>query len=367
MDVLEVHDDEVNVQEIMDQIQKRIEERKKSGVYSEEVEELLREDISQLNKEPESFVDSFDELGYALQQANSHWHVTGSYPILSRHRFLAPFLVLGKRLIRLLVRTYVDVIVQQQNKFNSSVVRSLNTVNKILEKQSDSHLTHFNYYAFEEAHRKDEPVKQVQSSFFPYFKGCENVLDIGCGRGVFLEFLKDSGIGARGIDTDENMVLHCQNKGLKVELSDALCYLESLDDESLDGIFAGQVIEHLAANDLIQLAMTAYRKLGQGSYFIAETMNPQCLAVLSQFLVDPSHIKPVHPELMRFVLDLAGFRNIEFKYFSPYPDDIRLKPITVDESLPQSQVLSSQILNENIEKLNRTIYGYQDYAVIAVK
>ena len=78
-----------------------------------------------------------------------------------------------------------------------------------------------------------------------YFTGCSNVLDIGCGRGEFLELAKEHGIGAKGVDIDDTWWITALSKGLNVEQDEAISYLKKLEDKSLDGIFIDQVVEHL--------------------------------------------------------------------------------------------------------------------------
>src|SRR5690606_7038043 len=121
---------------------------------------------------------------------------------------------------------------------------------KSKEKRSDemlsSQVTGLNYFIFEDrfrGSRNDTKAKQLK--FVKYFEGCKNVLDIGCGRGEFLELLKDNGISGHGIDIDEDMVRYCRSRDLNVEKLDAVSYLNQLEDKSLDGIFIDQVVEHL--------------------------------------------------------------------------------------------------------------------------
>src|SRR5581483_984455 len=92
----------------------------------------------------------------------------------------------------------------------------------------------FDYGRFAERFRGDESyVKAGQQFYLPYFEGCRNVLDIGCGRGEFLKMMRDAGIPAKGIELGPESVAFCKSEGLDVELADAFTYLASLPEESL--------------------------------------------------------------------------------------------------------------------------------------
>jgi O-antigen chain-terminating methyltransferase len=152
-----------------------------------------------------------------------------------------------------------------------------------------------NFFVFEEKFRGTrEDIKGRQLKFLEYSQGCKNVLDIGCGRGEFLEILKENGITAKGIDINEDMVIYCQSKGLNVERTDAVDYLEGLEDKSLDSIFLDQVVEHLAPEYLMKMLDLCYSKLKFGFYMVIETVNPLSLTSFANFYVDLTHKKPVH-------------------------------------------------------------------------
>jgi O-antigen chain-terminating methyltransferase len=223
----------------------------------------------------------------------------------------------------------------------------------------------FDYFGFEERFRgSEQDIKERQRVYLAYFQGQENILDIGCGRGEFLELLRKAGIKAIGVDTDLDMVLYCREKGLDIVQEDAFVYLETLPDTSLGGIFAAQVIEHLEPGRVIELVKLCYRKLRSGGVLILETPNPKCLMVFAaSFYMDFSHIRPLHPEAMRFLLASAGFRDIELKYAGPV-DDTRRLPSLPDIGLPGETM---EAFRRGVERLNDLLYGYQDYAVIGTK
>ena len=226
-----------------------------------------------------------------------------------------------------------------------------------------------NYFLFEEKYRgSTEDIKKRQTIFLKYFKDCQKVLDIGCGRGEFLSLLKENDVGAKGIDLDEDMVLFCRKNGLDVEQVEALSFLTTLEDKSLDGVFSGQVVEHLQPTNLIQLVKLCYDKMKYGTYFIAETINPLCLSVFAKsFYMDMTHVKPVHPSTIKFLMESAGFREIELKFFSPHSDEAKLDKIEINNELDENSRRRLELMNNNIDKLNELLYGYQDYAIIGKK
>lgn len=224
-----------------------------------------------------------------------------------------------------------------------------------------------NYYVFEERFRGSrENILQHQTSFIGYFENCTNVLDIGCGRGEFLELAKQKGINAWGIDIDEDMINFCKSKSLNAELKDAIKALEEIKDKSLDGIFISQVVEHLSPDYLINMLNLCNKKMKYGFYIIIETVNPLSLFSLANFYIDLSHVKPVHPETLKFLVNTAGFRDIETKFSSPVSPDTKLKKLPNLEDADENKPMI-EISNQNIDMINDALYGAQDYAVIGKK
>jgi O-antigen chain-terminating methyltransferase len=219
------------------------------------------------------------------------------------------------------------------------------------------------YFLFEERYRGSrEELRERLIPYLEYFKGKQEVLDIGCGRGEFIELLLENGISAKGVDINIDMVLYCQDRGLPVIQESALDYLNKLQDHSLGGIFLGQVIEHLSPNELIKLVRLAYRKLAPGACFVAETINPQCLLVFTEsYFLDISHTRMIHPYTIRFILESEGFGNVAIKYMSKVEDKLRIPPIEIEN------VANIEQFNATIQKLNDIIYGYRDYAIVGRK
>ena len=187
------------------------------------------------------------------------------------------------------------------------------------------------------------------------------VIDIGCGRGEFLELLRVQGVEAFGVEIDLDLVEECRRRGLDVQHVDALSALDSKADESLGGIVLIQVIEHLTPQEALDLVALAYRKLRPGGLLVIETVNPQSLYVFAHaFYVDPTHTHPVHPAYLAFVVQQAGFGGVEIDWRSDPPEEDVLDELVEDDA-------SSKVMNENVRRLNTLLFAPQDYALIATR
>jgi len=176
-------------------------------------------------------------------------------------------------------------------------------------------LDSFDYYGFEQKFRGPSSVIKDKLRFYlPYVQDRRMIVDIGCGRGEFLEILRESGLLAVGVEIEPDQVAECQRKGLNVVQQDLLDYLRSLTDQSVDAIFSAQLIEHIPFKELVALFGLSYRKLKPGGLMIAETVNPHCTAAFRFFYLDPTHFAPLFPEVLQFLAESAGFGKVEIVY-----------------------------------------------------
>ena len=220
----------------------------------------------------------------------------------------------------------------------------------------------FDYAGFEDRFRGDQDdIKERQRPYVKHFDGQSNVIEIGCGRGEFLELLRERGVDARGVELDLDMALECRDKGLDVVAADAFDHLRALPDGSLGGVFASQVIEHMAPARVIELVHLCHRKLARGAALVLETPNPSCLMVFADsFYKDPTHIQPIHPDTLQFLLEASGFAAVEVAFCSPVDPSMKLPRL----ELPGASVGP---FNQGIDRLNALLFGFQDYAVIGTK
>ncbi|MFT3791168.1 MAG: methionine biosynthesis protein MetW [Rudaea sp.] len=174
------------------------------------------------------------------------------------------------------------------------------------------------YFAFEQRFRGSrEDIRQRLSYYLPLLRdsavGEEGaaVLDIGCGRGEWLELLRDERIAARGVDIDEAMVAECAGRGLAAEAGDAIAYLKRLPDNALGALTGFHIIEHVTLETLLELIDEAHRVVQPGGLVIFETPNPENVVVgACNFYIDPTHRRPLPPVLTQFLVESGGFVDV---------------------------------------------------------
>ena len=193
------------------------------------------------------------------------------------------------------------------------------------------------------------------------FIGCDPVVDLGFGRGEFMELLRELDVTVRGVEPDPQLVTSARGRGLDVEQGLAIEYLRGLEPGSLGGIVMIQVIEHLSPQHVIDFVGLAAEKLRPGGKVVLETVNPASLYTYARaFWVDPDHVRPVHPNFLEFLFREAEFAKLSIEYRSPVADSERLVPLPGDD--PQTR-----LLNDNFERIGALLFGDQDYAVIATR
>jgi len=220
------------------------------------------------------------------------------------------------------------------------------------------------YFEFEDKFRGTrEYVKETQRNYLDYFRtnSGREILDIGCGRGEFLELMQDAGIPAFGVDCYQPYVKFCTERGFRAHEADALTFLSKMEDNSLGGIFMAHVVEHLSNDYVMALINMAYRKLISGCYFILETPNPDSLAAISNFNIDISHMKPVHPKSLEFLFRAASFQGVTISHTaqSKYPVEVH--------HIHGENITNLDDFNQGIDHINDLLFGFQDYSLIARK
>jgi O-antigen chain-terminating methyltransferase len=221
--------------------------------------------------------------------------------------------------------------------------------------QEEDHLLDAMYVSFEDQFRGTrEDIKNRLSVYLPVITeagaGTDDfpVLDIGCGRGEWLELLKYERLTAKGLDLNRVMVQQCQEIGLEVAEQEALAGLRELPPNSLGAITGMHIIEHLPFRQMIALYDEALRVIKPGGVIIFETPNPENLMVGAYtFYSDPTHKNPLPPHLVQFLIEARGFVR---------PQIMRLHP---NETLKEAL--------SNMPEIKEFFAGPQDYAVIAYK
>ncbi len=206
------------------------------------------------------------------------------------------------------------------------------------------------YALFEERFRgSPAEIARGQRSYLDLLRDLPGpVLDVGCGRGEFLQMLAAEGIPASGVESNPVSVEAARSGGLAVEEADALALLGGRAAGKLGAVVAFQVVEHWPPEGIFRFLQLARRALAPGGVLVAETINVDSLSALKAFYLDPTHVRPVPPEALRFLAEVAGFTEPRIEYRSPLPAADRLAGS-----------------DDDARKLNALLFAPQDYALIA--
>ncbi len=220
----------------------------------------------------------------------------------------------------------------------------------------------FDYAGFEQRFRGDPAVilQTLEARYLDVLAASPPVLDVGCGRGELVALLRARGVDAYGIDLDPSLVAEGHAAGLDIRLGDVVSHLEGLEPGSLGAIVSTHVVEHLELDALLRFIELAASRLRPGGVFIAETPNPASLIVLgNSYILDPTHVRPLHPSLLAFLCETAGFRDVALQFYEP-AEGYWLRPVDA----PDAPEWVAQV-NAAFEQLNRVLFGPQEYAVVA--
>ena len=267
------------------------------------------------------------------------------------------------------IEKQIDQLTERLQKFRMDIAQQETRLSRLLDgndrslapavpsgetRQEKDHLLDSLYFSLEDVLRgTPEQIKEAVKSYLPILQRAgiqSDILDVGCGRGEWLEVLRDAGLQARGIDTNRILVQRCQDLSLDVVESDALTYLESLPDGKLNVITAFHFAEHLPLETLVRFLDEAARTLKPGGLIILETPNPENLLVGScNFYLDPTHNNPIPIQTMKLLVEARGFRCEEV---------LKLHAISSPRIEVKDQLTSH---------FNHYLYGPMNYAVVARK
>jgi len=174
-------------------------------------------------------------------------------------------------------------------------------------------------------------------------------LDIGCGRGKWLQLARDGGHEAAGVDSNPAAVQQCREGGFQVTEGDALEFLQSTDDGSFAVISAFHVLEHCPFEYCLNLVYQIGRTLKPGGVLLIETPHPgNLLMAAEQFWMDPTHNRPIPLPLMEFLFEYCGIGVIH---------RFEVNPRAESEHLPFREL-------ELANRLDLLLFGPQDYAMM---
>ena len=217
-----------------------------------------------------------------------------------------------------------------------------------------NHLLDGFYASFEDQFRGDrDEVRRRLEVYVPILKEAQitgGVVDVGCGRGEWLDLLRSEGIEGQGVDRNRVFVEECRRAGLAVIEADALTHFRSLPSESLNAITSFHLVEHLQFEVLINLLDEMVRTLKRGGLLILETPNPENLLVGScNFYADPTHRHPIPSQTLQFLLESRGLHDIRI---------LKLRPWDAAKIDGDSEI---------IRRFNEMFYSAPDYGIIAIR
>jgi 2-polyprenyl-3-methyl-5-hydroxy-6-metoxy-1,4-benzoquinol methylase len=228
------------------------------------------------------------------------------------------------------------------------------------------------YVDFEDQHRGNESeIRERVAAYVPELRERAPVLDLGCGRGELLQLLREAGVEARGVDGNSAMVRRCrEDHGLEVAQGDLLDALNSAPVGSLGAVVCLHVVEHLEADVVSRLLDGAMNALRPGGRLVIETPNPLSLAAGARnFWLDPTHLRPLHPQQLVAACIAAGFCDVGFETIHPFPQEQRLAPVGVGATEAQGESARAMFarLARLRDELDDLIYGDQDYVLRATR
>ncbi len=221
------------------------------------------------------------------------------------------------------------------------------------------------YPMFEDAFRGPEDV--IKDRVRQYLDDLEQipaglpVVDLGCGRGELLAVLAEKGIASYGVDSNPKYLSRGAERGLDVRLGDVIEHLREVKPRSLGAVTAIHIVEHLPLNALIELIELSALALAPGGILILETPNPENLSVgADTFYLDPTHLRPLPPPLLAFLVETQGFPTAEVRRLRRAEQPPELREMATDDPLAHQ-------LNRVIELANSQLLAPADYAVIGKK
>jgi 2-polyprenyl-3-methyl-5-hydroxy-6-metoxy-1,4-benzoquinol methylase len=308
--------------------------------------ELSRYLEDRLNDEAAQRQSDVWTLGQRIERAeanaeSSSRRMLAQYQELQKRQqaLTAETILLGQRLTRWLDR------------------RSVSSPTVSVEKHEDEHLLDAFYASFDEQFRGErEAIKDRLKVYLPFVQRANvgvpegPIVDIGCGRGEWLELIKEEGLNGEGVDSNTVLAEQCRIHGQTVANEDLNEYLAKVPDNTLRAVTGFHIVEHLPIERLVDLLNETMRVLKPGGVVIFETPNPRNVLVgTCNFYFDPTHRNPIPSEVLRFLLESRGFSDIEVLPLNPSDE----MPVAGDTEIAR--------------RFNEYFYGPMDYGIVGSK
>jgi 2-polyprenyl-3-methyl-5-hydroxy-6-metoxy-1,4-benzoquinol methylase len=390
----------VDLDTVIAELRSRIEERRQAGEYPSDLESTLDDHFDRLvgvrprsspalHDELQTILSALGQLGFSRARIDPSSRLPGGRLV---HRFMSRalsrqidgVLVQMEQQTQLVTRAVAvlgEIASTMGDEFDTGILQQLDDLQVRLAEQArdvnrleskmvetreripgcavDAWYGEDRFTAFFRGSSDDLRSRYIDLA--KEFIGCDPVVDLGFGRGEFMDLLRELGVEVRGVEPDPELVASARSRGLDVEQGLAVEYLRTVEPASLGGIVMIQVIEHLSPQQVIDFVALAAEKVRPGGKVVLETINPSSLYTYARaFWLDPDHVRPVHPNLLEFLFREAEFSRLAIEYRSPVAENEALVPLAGDD--PQSKAL-----NENFQRIGSLLFGAQDYAVIATR
>ena len=224
----------------------------------------------------------------------------------------------------------------------------------------------FRYHTFEQIFRESsDRLKESLRRYLPMFADSpEPIVDLGCGRGEFLSLIQETGKSVYGIDFSELEIGRLKDAGYQAVSGDIQEYVRKLDPESIGGVFCAQVVEHLTPDSVYSILADAHRAMKPGSPIVIETVNPlSVFAYHHLFFKDPTHVFPVHPDTLAFMLRYTGFQDVQIHWITPVPEQEKIPEPRKEDFSPAGY----EYVKALGTRLNQLLYDSLEYYAVGIR
>lgn len=241
--------------------------------------------------------------------------------------------------------TRIGKLAASQQAPSSSVIDTGRNEGRRQQTENDKEIIdRFHFRLDSEYGGSDEEIRKRTAEYIGYLQGDRPVLNVGCGRGVFLEILRENGISAEGVDDNKYMVEACLEKGLDVHCAHAIDYLAEQPDSQLHGIVVFQAVDRLPGDNLTRLAMLCHEKLIPGGCAIFEVQESLYPGIPSEHSrLGRPNVEMVRPDILKLLLETIGFSVRQTTLFQPSEGGGKSQPLDHENGGPGQKQAADHI------------------------